>query len=131
MKRLSELDATELLHIAQTKLPVAWELQLRYEPYRFVWGYDAGGDIWLNRVEGRTIEELLRAGLADIVEKQFGGDYTRIGSLSEESRRSRDVNSAPAFMTMQIRTKSLSGYPPHALLWRPYTGIHVPWWDRR
>lgn len=126
MKRLSQMNATELLHIAQMKLPVAWELQVRYAPYRFVWDYDSDSDNWRHQVEGGSIEDLLRSGLTDIVAGCFDGDYTKIGSISEELTSRERLAVSPAFMTMPVRTSPWEGEPDDLLLWRPFTGIHVP-----
>lgn len=126
MKRLSQMNATELLHIAQMKLPVAWELQVRYAPYRFVWDYDSDSDNWRHQVEGGSIEDLLRSGLADIVAGCFDGDYTKIGSISEELTSRERLAVSPAFMTMPVRTSPWESEPDDLLLWRPFTGIHVP-----
>ena len=124
MKKLIELSVTELLHIAQTRLPVAWELQLRYEPYRFVWGYDSAGDRWLNVVSEASVEDLLRRGLADVVEKHFAGDLSKLGLVSEEPTTAERKPMAPAFMTLDLST-DLDG-PSSFSLWRPFTGAHLP-----
>lgn len=124
MKKLSELSVTELMHFAQTRLPVVWDLQLKYEPYRFVWGYDSAGDRWLNVVTGASLDGLLRRGLADVVEKHFGGDLSKLDLVSEEPTTAERMAMAPAFMTLGLST-SLDG-PSSFSLWRPFAGAHLP-----